>query len=191
MFKASIWFRWGWHLWSPWPHSLALSPPPKWAWPISEEQLIPLKFRETKELWDLKWTVVWRLKSTSWRGRYPVFQLIACSAQKPSKPFHSINPEDGLALGMLFCHTSVTLLEGKSHTLPQLPFLHASDMMRPLLRDRCVEGGGLPGCLRSCTSMGMETKSSWKLTTACTLVLKSIIFFLNYTCSVLKTYKNH
>ena len=88
---------------------------------------------------------------------------------------------------MLFCHLSVILLEGKSFFLPQLPLEHdVASVERQMCRGRLS-----PGCFRSCTSVGMGTRSLWKLPMACTLVFKSIIVFLNYICSVLSTYKKH
>lgn len=121
---SSTWFRWARHSWSP---------PTTFLGPLTTTHMDDLllktthspKSKETKEFWDIKSTVVWGLKSTGWKGRYSVFQLVAWPAQKPSKPFQSTNKEDSLALGMLFHHISVILLGGKSLTLPQLPFLHA------------------------------------------------------------------
>ena len=71
------------------------------------------KSKETKELWDLTSIVVCRLKSTGWKGRISVFLSVAWRAQKPSKLFQLINPEDSVVLGMLFHHISVILLGGR------------------------------------------------------------------------------
>ena len=51
-----------------------------------------------------------------------------------------------------------------------------------------AEGCCLTGCPSHWPSMGMSTKSPWKLLWPVTLFLQSIIMFLSYMCSVLKTY---
>ena len=53
-----------------------------------------------------------------------------------------------------------------------------------------AEGRCPTGCPSCWPWMGMSTKSPWKLLWPVTLFLQSIIVFLSYTCSVLKTYHN-
>ena len=116
------------------------------------------KSKGTKELWDLTSTVVWGLKSTGWKGRYSVFLSVAWRAQKPSKLFQLINPEDGVVLGTLFHHISVILLGARALTLPQLPFLHVWTLTGPPTRVRHSKGTLSHWLPKSLTIDGHEHK---------------------------------
>lgn len=109
---------------------------------------------------------------------------------KPSKSFHSINPENGLVFDMLSSHicdsTWGTVTHFASITFPPCLECGRTSVQRQTQQREAASLGNWVAVHQ----WAREQSHCGNWPSSVTLALKSIIMFLNYTYSVLKSYKN-